>query len=119
MNRRIKHFIYGFITVLVTVLVVGLASFGIHWYFTSTASGIRTAVNFKSNVNNGMEREITVYNADGKVIMHMKGKFDIQHSNRSLQYIDQNHMKHNIYFGDNTTVTVNEVKNKWTQSKLN
>ncbi|GAA0813509.1 beta-sandwich lipoprotein [Ligilactobacillus aviarius] len=106
MSKRIKYFIYGFVAVLVMIL----AGCGIHWYFTSTASGIRTAVNFKSNVNNGMEREITVYNADGKVIMHMKGKFDIQHSNRSLQYIDQNHMKHNIYFGDNTTVTVNEVK---------
>lgn len=106
MNKRIKYFIYGFVAVLVMIS----AGCGIHWYFTSTASGIRTAVNFKSNVNNGMEREITVYNADGKVIMHMKGKFDIEHSNRSLQYIDQNHMKHNIYFGDNTTVTVNEVK---------
>ena len=105
MSKRIMDFIYGFVAVLIMI-----SGCGVHWYFTSTASGIRTAVNFKSNVNNGMEREITVYNADGKVIMHMKGKFDIEHSNRSLQYIDQNHMKHNIYFGDNTTVTVNEVK---------
>lgn len=39
-----------------------------------------------------------------------KGKFDIKHSSRSLQYVDQNNRKHNIYFGDNSTVTVDELK---------
>ena len=42
--------------------------------------------------------------------MEEKGKFDIKHSSRSLQYVDQNNRKHNIYFGDNSTVTVDELK---------
>ena len=45
-----------------------------------------------------------------KVIMEEKGKFDIKHTSRSLQYVDQHNRKHNIYFGDNSTVTVDELK---------
>jgi uncharacterized protein YxeA len=99
------------ITILVIVMV---CLFGIggcsYWWLNKTASGIRTVKNFQSETSNGIEREITVYNADGKPIMHFKGKFDVSHSNRSLQYVDQHNHKHNIYFGDNTTVIVNELK---------
>jgi hypothetical protein len=77
---------------------------------TLSASDLQTGENFQSETSNGIEREITVYNADGKPIMHFKGKFDVSHSNRSLQYVDQHNHKHNIYFGDNTTVIVNELK---------
>lgn len=103
MSEKIKAIIIG-------IIVIVFIACGGWWYFTHTGSGLRIATNFRSNMNNGIERKITVYNADGKVIMSMTGKFDIQHSDRSLQYIDQHHMKHNIYFGDNTTVTVNEIK---------
>ncbi|MCP0886949.1 hypothetical protein LB941_06330 [Ligilactobacillus sp. WILCCON 0076] len=101
----------GIITLVIVAVII---IFGIggcsYWYFTDTASGVRTVKNVQSETSNGIEREITVYNADGKAIMHFKGKFDISHSSRSLQYIDQQNMKHNIYFGDNTTVIVNELK---------
>ncbi|MCP0885901.1 hypothetical protein LB941_00950 [Ligilactobacillus sp. WILCCON 0076] len=100
--------------VITIIIVVGVIIFGIgscsYWYLNHTASGVRTVKDFKSETSNGIEREITVYNADGKAIMHFKGKFDISHSSRSLQYVDQQNRKHNIYFGDNTTVIVNELK---------
>ncbi|KRM06989.1 hypothetical protein FC89_GL000298 [Liquorilactobacillus ghanensis DSM 18630] len=94
------------------IVVVGLMSLGwcSYWFLSHTATGIRTVKNFQSETNNGIERDITVYNADGKAIMHFKGKFDVSHQNRSLQYVDQHNRKHNIYFGDNTTVIVNELK---------
>lgn len=100
------------ILVVTSVIVVILALLGgcSHWYFNKTASGGRISKDFKSEMNNGIPREIKVYNADGKIIMEEKGKFDIKHSNRSLQYVDQNNRKHNIYFGDNSTVTVDELK---------
>ncbi|MCC4440103.1 hypothetical protein [Limosilactobacillus reuteri] len=97
------------ITVLIVIIVL-LCGGCSHWYFNSTASGGRVRKDFKSEFNNGIPRDIKVYNADGKVIMEEKGKFDIKHSSRSLQYVDQNNRKHNIYFGDNSTVTVDELK---------
>nr|WP_302147763.1 hypothetical protein [Limosilactobacillus mucosae] len=98
------------IIVIVVVAISGLIGGYWTWYLKHTASGIRIRKDFVSQVDNGIPREIKVYNPDGKVIMDEKGKFDIKHTNRSLQYVDQNNHKHNIYFGDNTTVTVDELK---------
>ncbi|MFD1431203.1 beta-sandwich lipoprotein [Lacticaseibacillus yichunensis] len=74
------------------------------------ASWNRFTKNVSSDVNNGLPREIKVYNAEGKVIFHEKGKFDISYKDRDLQYIDQKNRKHNIYLGDMTTVVVDELK---------
>ncbi|WP_259682628.1 hypothetical protein [Lactiplantibacillus pentosus] len=99
---------------IVTGIVCVVILFGIggctHWWLNSTASGVRTVKNFQSETGNGIEREIRVYNADGKQIMYEKGKFDVSHKNRSIQYVDQRNRKHNIYFGDNTSVVVNELQ---------
>ncbi len=98
------------IIVMVVIAIAGLIGGYSAWYLKYTASGIRLEKDFKSQVDNGIPREIKVYNPDGKVIMDEKGKFDIKHTERSLQYVDQKNHKHNIYFGDNTTVTVDELK---------
>lgn len=98
------------IIVIVVVAISGLIGGYWAWYLKHTASGIRIRKDFVSQVDNGIPREIKAYNPDGKVIMDEKGKFDIKHTNHSLQYVDQNNHKHNIYFGDNTTVTVDELK---------
>lgn len=74
------------------------------------ASWERAGKDAKSELNNGLPREIKVYNAEGKVIFHQKGKFDISYKDRDLQYIDQKNRKHNIYIGDMTTVVVDELK---------
>lgn len=98
------------VIIVLIVIIVLLCSSCSHWYFNSTASGGRVRKDVKSEFNNGIPRDIKVYNADGKVIMEEKGKFDIKHPSRSLQYVDQSNRKHNIYFGDNSTVTVDELK---------
>lgn len=77
---------------------------------TGCASWNRFTKNIGSDVNNGLPRQIKVYNADGKVIFSQKGKFDIKYSDRDLQYIDQKNRKHNIYIGDMSTVVVDELK---------
>lgn len=98
------------IIVIVVVAISGLIGGCSAWCLKHTASGGRFKKDLKSQVDNGIPREIKVYNPDGKVIMDEKGKFDIKHTERSLQYVDQKNHKHNIYFGDNTTVTVDELK---------
>ena len=96
------------ILVVTSVIVVILALLGgcSHWYFNKTASGGRISKDFKSEMNNGIPREIKVYNADGKVIMEEKGKFDIKHSSRSLQYVDQPVQLLNIK--QNNDITIRE-----------
>lgn len=90
--------------------ITGVVMAGLIPMLTGCASWSRIGKDIHSEVSNGLKRDIKVYNADGKIIMEEKGKFDIKHSSRSLQYIDQQNNKHNIYFGDNTTVTVDELK---------
>lgn len=87
--------------IIVLCLVVPLAG---------CASWSRFSKDTSSEFSNGLKRDIKVYNSNGKIIFEDRGKFDIKHSSRSLQYIDQRNMKHNIYFGDNTTVTVDELE---------
>lgn len=58
--------------ILIVALLIGML-----WYFGNTASGQRALIDQKSNINNGMERTITVYTADGNVIATYTGKIDI------------------------------------------
>ena len=73
------------------------------------ASLNRFSKNISSDVNNGLERRITVYNTNGKVIFKQTGKFDIDYKDHDVQYIDQQNRKHNIYIGSGTVV-VDELK---------
>lgn len=59
-------------------VVVFALLFGMMWYYNNTASGQRALVDQKSNIGNGIERTITVYTADGKVIAQYTGKIDIE-----------------------------------------
>lgn len=62
--------------VVAAMLAIALL-FGMRWYFNNTASGQRALVDQRSEINNGIERTITVYTADGNVIATYTGKIDI------------------------------------------
>ena len=59
-----------FVVAIVTMLVM-------RWYFANTASGQRALTDQRSNLNNGIERTVTVYTANGDVIAQYEGKIDI------------------------------------------
>lgn len=59
------------------ILIVGLLC-GMLWYFNNTARGQRALVDQKSNLNNGMERTVTVYTANGDIIAQYTGLIDIE-----------------------------------------
>ena len=65
------------ISVIVGVVLVFALLFGMFWYFDNTASGQRALLDQKSNFNNGIERTVTVYTANGEVIAQYTGKIDI------------------------------------------
>lgn len=82
---------------------------GLLFALSGCSSWERTKKDFTSEFDNGLPREIKVYDINGKVIFKDKGKFDIDHSDHKLQYVDSENRKHNIYTGDNTTVIVKEL----------
>lgn len=52
--------------------------FGMLCGFNNTASGQRAFTDEKSEIANGLERTVTVYTADGKVLAQYTGKIDIE-----------------------------------------
>lgn len=65
------------ISVIVGVILILALLLGLFWYFDNTASGQRALLDQKSNFNNGIERTVTVYTANGEVITQYTGKIDI------------------------------------------
>lgn len=69
----------GKIAVLIVTVVLILALlFGMRWYFQNTASGQRALIDSKSELNNGIDRTVTVYTANGEIIAQYSGKIDIE-----------------------------------------
>ena len=64
-------------SVIVGVILILALLLGMFWYFNNTASGQRALLDQKSNSNNGIERTVTVYTANGEVISRYTGKIDI------------------------------------------
>jgi hypothetical protein len=63
-------------TLIITVIILALL-FGMLWYFNNTAAGQRALIDQQSNLNNGMERTVTVYTANGDLIAQYVGLIDI------------------------------------------
>lgn len=62
------------IAVILIVIIFGVG----FWYYNNTASGIRARVDQRANFQNGLDRTITIYTADGTVLKQYRGKIDIE-----------------------------------------
>lgn len=65
------------LTILICILLIVALLVGMLWYFNNTAKGQRALVDQKSNMNQGLERTVTVYTANGEVIATYTGLIDI------------------------------------------
>lgn len=74
-NTESQHKVRNWIT---TFFIIAVIFLGMHWYFTSTASGIRELNDERSNISNGLDRVVTVYTADGDIIAQYEGKIDLE-----------------------------------------
>lgn len=67
---------------ILTILVAGILIIGMFVggfsYFKCTASGQRALVDQKANLNNGLDRTVTIYTANGDIIARYTGKIDIE-----------------------------------------
>nr|DAN11468.1 MAG TPA: protein of unknown function (DUF5052) [Caudoviricetes sp.] len=71
---------------LVTIAICVTIILGFHWYYANTAAGQRAMVDQKSNLQNGIERIVTVYTADGKQLAQYKGKIDISDNDGYVKF---------------------------------
>lgn len=99
------------IGLLVTALVAGLLIGGGSWYFNNTAEGARALKEQQSNLNNGLNREITIIAADGREVFHYKGKCDIEtdHEDNYILFEGEDGLRRMIYYGVTDTVLILEV----------
>lgn len=79
--------------IIATVLLL----IGMLWYYGNTASGQRALVDQKSELNNGLERTITVYTADGKVLAQYTGEIDIEGNDGGYVLFDYNGKRYTYY----------------------
>lgn len=68
--------------VVAIVLIFGAG----YLYQNNTASGRRELTDFKSEFQNGLERTLTVYTADGTILKQYKGKFDIADEDEYVKF---------------------------------
>lgn len=50
----------GIMFIVIGILVAVLLAFGLSWWHNNTASGARAMKDYQSNMNNGLNREITI-----------------------------------------------------------
>lgn len=77
------------------------------FYYQFTAAGKRAYKTQESNLSNGINREVVVYDMEGEVIKEYKGKFDITYDNDRILFDDEEGKRHIIYYPTGT-VTIDE-----------
>lgn len=100
----------GTAIIISTFVLVGALAFLMNWYNTSTASGIRGLKDFKSELTNGIEREITITAEDGREIFHYQGKVDVEsdHTDNYIKFESEEGKRYLIYYGIQDTITIIE-----------
>ena len=100
------------INMIVTLIIIIAIIFGLNWYNTSTASGLRKYKDFKSELANGIYRELVITAEDGREIFRYEGKFDIERhedgDDRYLRFESQEGKRYTISYGIQDTVIIIE-----------
>ena len=85
------------ISVVVAILLILGLFFGMRWYFQNTASGQRALTDQKSDLDNGLERTVTIYTADGEIIAQYTGKIDIEGNDGGYVLFDYEGKRYTYY----------------------
>lgn len=98
------------VTVAILLVITALIFCGGGWYNANTASGQRAVKDFESEMNNGIEREITITAEDGREIFHYEGKIDIEsnHTDNYIKFESEEGKRYIIYYGIQDTILIIE-----------
>lgn len=102
----------GIISGLVYLFVIVIIMVGLSWYHRNTAEGERSYKDYQSNINKGLNREITITAEDGREIFHYEGKIDVETKHEgNANYIlfeSEEGQRYIIYYGITDTVFIIE-----------
>lgn len=95
---------------VVSIILIGAVISGIGWYNTNTASGARALKDYKSEIQNGIEREIRITAEDGREIFYYEGKVDVEsnHADNYIKFESEDGKRYLIYYGIQDTITIIE-----------
>ena len=93
----IENVLGKIISVAVAILLILGLFFGMRWYFQNTASGQRAMTDQKSDLDNGLERTVTIYTADGEIIAQYTGKIDIEGNDGGYVLFDYEGKRYTYY----------------------
>lgn len=86
--------------------------FVFNWYHKNTASGVRNYKDFTSEMENGIDREITITAEDGREIFRYEGKVDIETKHEGngnyICFETQDGKRYLIYYGIQDTLLIIE-----------
>lgn len=99
----------GVLSIVISIVVIGLTWGGTYWYYSHTESGKRALKTQDSNLNNGIEREVIVYDMDGDELEYFRGRFDVDYEDERIMFDDENGNRHVIYFKSGTVI-INEIE---------
>lgn len=99
---------WGWGSIIISLALVLVMVFGGLWYYNNTASGVRALKDKRSNLNNGLEREIIITAEDGREIYHYYGKCDIETNDRYIIFEDEDGYRQMIYWGITDTMIITE-----------
>jgi len=97
------------VSIIVGIIIIVVALIGLNWYNTSTASGQRKVKDFQTEIQNGLNREITITSEDGREIFHYIGKVDIEDNDRYILFESEKGERYIIYYGVQDTVIIKEI----------
>ena len=89
------------------IMISAAVIVGMLFYYNFTASGKRAYKTQKSELQNGINRTVTVYDMEGDIIKIYSGKFDITYNSDRILFDDEQGKRHVIYYPTGT-VTVDE-----------
>lgn len=98
------------ITLAITIVVIIILAFGLSWYHTNTADGARAMKDYQSNLNNGIDRHLSIVANDGTIIYEREGKFDIE-VHEDYIIFDENHERTILYKSVTSTLIIEETGN--------
>lgn len=85
--------------ILCVCLLVGML-----WYYNSTEEGKRAFHTQESNLNGGLNRKVTVYDAIGNVLYEYEGRIDVEYENGKVLFDDESGKRHVIYYNTGTAI---------------
>ena len=92
-------------------LILGGLLIGGAIFYLNTESGKRAIKDMESEMNNGINRTVSVYDVNGELIKEYRGKFDVDTGScETAPYIvfdDENGKRHIIYYTTGT-ITIDE-----------